>query len=192
MQNFQDMQRNGIQDSDIYEFVNNPAVRKAKAVMGIVKGVMAVGMCTFALVSPLFKKLWSTDDEVFLMFSKGMQILLVLFIVMGAVMALRNLLMLILQFSGNDTTGAGHKYIIIMGALESNAGRVFQIVFGGMFAGFAYFAFTKGPGMLAEGNTVESLYIVSGIFILAGLGLIIGGIIGIVKSVKYYLSGEAV
>ena len=191
MQNFQDMQRNGIQDSDIYEFINNPAVRKAKAVMGIVKGVMAVGMCTFALVSPLFKKFWSTDDEVFLMFSKGVQILLVLFIVMGAVMALRNLLMLILQFSGNDTTGAGHKYIIIMGALESNAGRVFQIVFGGMFAGFAYFAFTKGPGMLAEGNTVESLYIVSGIFILAGLGLIIGGIIGIVKSVKYYLSGEA-
>ena len=191
MQNFQDMQRNGIQDSDIYEFINNPAVRKAKAVMGIVKGVMAAGMCTFALVSPLFKKFWSTDDEVFLMFSKGVQILLVLFIVMGAVMALRNLLMLILQFSGNDTTGAGHKYIIIMGALESNAGRVFQIVFGGMFAGFAYFAFTKGPGMLAEGNTVESLYIVSGIFILAGLGLIIGGIIGIVKSVKYYLSGEA-
>ena len=45
--------------------------------------------------------------------------------------------------------------------------------------------------MLAEGSTVEGLYIVSGIVGLAGLGLIISAIIGIVKSVKYYLSGGA-
>lgn len=191
MQNYQDMQRNGIQESDLYEFVNNPAVRKAKAVIGIVKGVMVTGICAFALVSPLFSRFESTNDDVFLMFSRGMKILLILFIVMGVLMALRNLLILILQFSGNDTAGAGHKYIVIVGALESNAGRVFQIVFGGLFVALSLFAFTQGPDMLAEGSTVESLYIVSGIFTLAGIGLIISAIIGIVKSVKFYLSGGA-
>ena len=78
-----------------------------------------------------------------------------------------------------------------MGALESKAGRVFQIVFGGLFVALSLFAFTQGPDMLAEGSTVESLYIVSGIFTLAGIVLIISAIIGIVKSVKFYLSGGA-
>ena len=192
MQDFQNMAQNGIQHSNIEEFVNNPIVRKARALMDLVKGLMAVGICSYVLFfTPFFDGLSETEDDIAQVFAKGMKALLVLFIVMGFLMFIRSLVVLILLQTGNDGTGAGHRFIVIVGAMQANAGRVFQMVFGGIFVAFSFFAFTQGPDMLAEGSTVEGLYIVSGIFTLAGLGLIIGAIIGIVKSVKYYLSGAA-
>lgn len=192
MQDFQNMAQNGIQQSNIEEFVNNPIVRKARALMDLVKGLMAVGICSYVLFfTPFFDRFSEIEDDIAQVFAKGMKALLVLFIVMGFLMFIRSLVVLILLQTGNDGTGAGHRFIVIVGAMQANAGRVFQIVFGGIFVAFSFFAFTQGPDMLAEGSTVEGLYIVSGIFTLAGLGLIIGAIIGIVKSVKYYLSGAA-
>ena len=192
MQDFQNMAQNGIQHSNIEEFVNNPIVRKARALMDLVKGLMAVGICSYVLFfTPFFDGLSETEDDIAQVFAKGMKALLVLFIVMGFLMFIRSLVVLILLQTGNDGTGAGHRFIVIVGAMQANAGRVFQMVFGGIFVAFSFFAFTQGPDMLAEGSTVEGLYIVSGIFTLAGLGLIIGAIIGIVKSVKYYLSEGA-
>ncbi len=192
MQDFQNMAQNGIQHSNIEEFVNNPIVRKARALMDLVKGLMAVGICSYVLFfTPFFDRLSETEDDIAQVFAKGMKVLLVLFIVMGFLMFIRSLVVLILLQTGNDGTGAGRRFIVIVGAMQANAGRVFQMVFGGIFVAFSFFAFTQGPDMLAEGTTVESLYIVSGIFTLAGLGLIIGAIIGIVKNVKYYLSGAA-
>ena len=192
MQDFQNMAQNGIQQSNIEEFVNNPVVRKARALMDLVKGLMAVGICSYVLFfTPFFDRFSEIEDDIAQVFAKGMKALLVLFIVMGFLMFIRSLVVLILLQTGNDGTGAGHRFIVIVGAMQANAGRVFQIVFGGIFVAFSFFAFTQGPDMLAEGSTVEGLYIVSGIFTLAGLGLIIGAIIGIVKSVKYYLSGAA-
>ncbi len=192
MQDFQNMAQNGIQQSNIEEFVNNPIVRKARALMDLVKGLMAVGICSYVLFfTPFFDRFSEIEDDIAQVFAKGMKALLVLFIVMGFLMFIRSLVVLILLQTGNDGTGAGHRFIVIVGAMQANAGRVFQMVFGGIFVAFSFFAFTQGPDMLAEGSTVEGLYIVSGIFTLAGLGLIIGAIIGIVKSVKYYLSGAA-
>ena len=192
MQDFQNMAQNGIQHSNIEEFVNNPIVRKARALMDLVKGLMAVGICSYVLFfTPFFDRFSEIEDDIAQVFAKGMKALLVLFIVMGFLMFIRSLVVLILLQTGNDGTGAGHRFIVIVGAMQANAGRVFQMVFGGIFVAFSFFAFTQGPDMLAEGSTVEGLYIVSGIFTLAGLGLIIGAIIGIVKSVKYYLSGAA-
>ncbi len=192
MQDFQNMAQNGIQQSNIEEFVNNPIVRKARALMDLVKGLMAVGICSYVLFfTPFFDRFSEIEDDIAQVFTKGMKALLVLFIVMGFLMFIRSLVVLILLQTGNDGTGAGHRFIVIVGAMQANAGRVFQMVFGGIFVAFSFFAFTQGPDMLAEGSTVEGLYIVSGIFTLAGLGLIIGAIIGIVKSVKYYLSGAA-
>ena len=192
MQDFQNMAQNGIQQSNIEEFVNNPIVRKARALMDLVKGLMAVGICSYVLFfTPFFDRFSEIEDDIAQVFAKGMKALLVLFIIMGFLMFIRSLVVLILLQTGNDGTGAGHRFIVIVGAMQANAGRVFQMVFGGIFVAFSFFAFTQGPDMLAEGSTVEGLYIVSGIFTLAGLGLIIGAIIGIVKSVKYYLSGAA-
>ncbi len=187
IQNFRNMSQ-----GDIEEFVNSAAVRRARALMGIVKGLMAVGVCSYVLFfTPFFTKFAEVDDDIARMFVKGMKALLILFIIMGALLFVRSLLILILDLTGNSSAGSGHTLIVIAGALEANAGRVFQMIFGMIFLAFTFFAFTQGPDMLAEGSTVEGLYIVSGIFALAGLGLIIGAIIGIVKSVKYYLSEGA-
>ena len=181
-----------ISQGDIEEFVNSAAVRRARALMGIVKGLMAVGVCSYVLFfTPFFTRFDEIDDDISRVFVGGMKALLILFIIMGALLFVRSLLILILDLTGNSSAGAGHTLIVIAGALEANAGRVFQMIFGMIFLAFTFFAFTQGPDMLAEGSTVEGLYIVSGIFGLAGLGLIISAIIGIVKSVKYYLSGGA-
>ena len=79
---------------------------------------------------------------------------------------------------------------MVMALIEANTGRMIQIVMGAIFVVFSVFAFVKGPGMLAEGSSVEGLYIVSGIFIAAGLGLAITGTVGIIKSiVNYFRNG---
>ncbi len=177
---------------DIDEFVNSAAVRRARALIGIVKGLIDVGVCSCVLFfTSFFMRFDEIDDGIIRVFLGGMKALLILFIIMGALLFVRSLLILILDLTGNSSAGAGHTLIVIVGALEANAGRVFRIIFGMILLAFTFFAFTQGPDMLAEGSTVEGLYIVSGIFALAGLGLIISAIIGIVKSVKYYLSGGA-
>ena len=183
---------NGTQGNDISAYISDDNIRKVKAVTGMIKGAMMAGICGFAFFSPMFRAMQNTGDDVMVTSAHGFKLLLILLMVIGVIMALRNLLMLILQLTGNDETEFGRRYTLIMGAMEVNAGRLVQIVMGSLFVIFAGFAFIQGPDKLAEGSTVEGLYIVSGIFVLAGAGVAIGGIIGIIKSIKYYLSGEGI
>ena len=106
---------------------------------------------------------------------------------MGALSLIRHGLSLYIQISGNEDTRWGRKYLLLTSVLSANVQRLFQLVMGGLFVAFSLFAFIDGPNMLAEGNTVTELYIVSGIFTLAGLGLVISAVIGIIRSIRYYL-----
>ena len=177
---------------DAQRFINDGNVRKISAVVGVIRGVMMAGICSFAILSPIFKAMRSRGDETLNSFGQGFVILLILLLVVGVLSAVRNLITLILMMTGKDTEGFGQKYIMVMGLLEANMGRMVQIVMGAFFVVFSVFAFAKGPNMLAEGSTVEGLYIVSGIFIAAGLGLAIGGTVGIIKSVRNFFSGAGI
>lgn len=173
--------------SNIERFINDSNLRKASAITGIVKGVMMAGICGFALFSPMFKVMLSQGDKTLNVFGNGFIILLILMMVLGVLSALRNLVTLILMITGNDTDGFGRKYIIVMGLMESNAGRMIQIVMGAIFVVFSVFAISSGADNLAEGSSVEGLYIVSGVFIAAGLGLAIAGIVGMIKSIRNFI-----
>ena len=69
---------------DIDEFVNSAAVRRARALMGIVKGLMAVGICSYVLFfTSFFMRFDEIDDDISRVFVGGMKSLLILFIIMG-------------------------------------------------------------------------------------------------------------
>ena len=173
--------------TNIERFINDGNLRKVTAVTGVIKGAMMAGICGFALFSPMFKAMQSQGDKTINVFGTGFVILLILMIVIGALSALRNLVTLILMMTGNDSEGFGRKYIVIMGLLESNTGRLIQMVMGGIFVFISVFAMSSGKNMMAEGSSIEGLYVVSGIFTAVGLGLVISGVIGIVKSVRNFI-----
>lgn len=178
---------NGRGGVDMERFISDSNFRKINALVGIVKGAMMAGICGFAVLSPMFKAMINQGDRQLNLFGYGFVILLILMIVIGVLSAIRNLITLILMMTGNDTDGFGRKYIIVMGLIESNTGRMIQIVMGSIFVIFSVFAISSGADHLAEGSSIEGLYIVSGVFIAAGLGLAIAGVIGIIKSFRNYI-----
>ena len=169
---------------DISKYINDDMVRKASEIQGMVKGVMAVVICVFALISPLLPRMRESGVEILITVSYGFTILMILIGVIGLFMFARNLLAFILQVTGKEETGFGQRYMMFMVAVEACTGNIFVIVFGILFIVFSVFAFIEGPNNLAEGSTVEGLYIVSGVFLAAGLGVVIHGVVSTVKTIK--------
>ena len=184
---FEPPKRGSIKGFDIDKILNDSTMLKIMAVKGIVSSVIMIFVCITAFRSELFDSMIESKDPVMETFSHGFKTLLLIFIVMGALSLIRHGLSLYIQISGNENTRWGRKYLLLTSVLAANVQRVFQLVMGGLFVAFSLFAFIDGPNMLAEGNTVTELYIVSGIFTLVGLGLIISAVIGIIRSIRYYL-----
>ena len=184
---FEPPKRGAIKGFDIDKILNDSTMLKIMAVKGIVSSVIMIFVCITAFRSRLFDTMLESKDPVMETFFHGFKILLLIFIVMGALSLIRHGLSLYIQISGNENTRWGRKYLLLTSVLAANAQRLIQLVMGGLFVAFSLFAFINGPNMLAEGNTVTELYIVSGIFTLAGLGLIISAVIGIIRSIRYYL-----
>ena len=184
---FEPPKRGSIKGFDIDKILNDSTLLKIMAVKGIVSSIIMIFVCITAFRSGLFDSMIESKDPVMETFSHGFKTLLLIFIVMGALSLIRHGLSLYIQISGNEDTRWGRKYLLLTSVLSANVQRLFQLVMGGLFVAFSLFAFIDGPNMLAEGNTVTELYIVSGIFTLAGLGLIISAIIGIIRSIRYYL-----
>ena len=173
---------------DPEHFIDDETVRRVITVIGMVKGLALCAICVYILFSPMWERMRETKDEVILFSVHGFRILLILFIIIGAVMFLRHLLSLIIQLGGMDEDGFGRKYIVIMGVMESNTGRLVQAVMGIIFTVFSIFAIKDGATMLTEGSDETVLYIISGVFCLAGTGMFVSAIIGVVKSIREFLS----
>ncbi|HAL01813.1 MAG TPA: hypothetical protein DCP07_00470 [Lachnospiraceae bacterium] len=184
---FEPPKRGSIKGFDIDKILNDSTLLKIMAVKGIVSSIIMIFVCITAFRSGLFDSMIESKDPVMETFSHGFKTLLLIFIVMGALSLIRHGLSLYIQISGNEDTRWGRKYLLLTSVLSANVQRLFQLVMGGLFVAFSLFAFIDGPNMLAEGNTVTELYIVSGIFTLAGLGLVISAVIGIIRSIRYYL-----
>lgn len=184
---FEPPKRGAIKGFDIDKILNDSTMLKIMAVKGIVSSVIMIFVCITAFRSRLFDAMIESKDPVMETFFHGFKTLLLILIVMGALSLIRHGLSLYIQISGNEDTRWGRKYLLLTSVLAANAQRLIQLVMGGLFVAFSLFAFIDGPNMLAEGNTVTELYIVSGIFTLAGLGLIISAVIGIIRSIRYYL-----
>ncbi len=160
-------------------------LRNARLTIDLIKGVAISGILLYALLNnPLLAQMKQADDELLNTFAKVFSALLILIFVIALVSAIRNGIALIICLTGNDESGKGHRYIELMDHISSNTGRIFQIIMGAAFIIMASFAFKDGPSALAEGSSLSALYIVSGIFIVAGLGLVITGVIGIIRSFK--------
>ena len=184
---FEPPKRGAIKGFDIDKILNDSTMLKIMTIKGIVSSIIMIFICVTALRSGLFDSMIESKDPVMETFSHGFKTLLLIFIVMGALSLIRHGLSLYIQISGNEDTRWGRKYLLLTSVLSANVQRLFQLVMGGLFVAFSLFAFIDGPNMLAEGNTVTELYIVSGIFTLAGLGLVISAVIGIIRSIRYYL-----
>ena len=184
---FEPPKRGAIKGFDIDKILNDSTMLKIMTIKGIVSSIIMIFICITAFRSGLFDSMIESKDPVMETFSHGFKTLLLIFIVMGALSLIRHGLSLYIQISGNEDTRWGRKYLLLTSVLSANVQRLFQLVMGGLFVAFSLFAFIDGPNMLAEGNTVTELYIVSGIFTLAGLGLVISAVIGIIRSIRYYL-----
>ena len=169
---------------DIDKYINDDTLRKASEINGIIKAVSLIAICVVALKSPILPFMKNSGDSLLITVSHGFKILLIILGIIGILMFLRNLLAFILQITGKEETEFRQKYMMFMAVIEASTGNVFSFLFGCLFIIFSLFAFINGPDNLAEGSTVEGLYIVSGIFLIAGLGIAIFGIVGTVKNIK--------
>ncbi len=184
---FEPPKRGAIKGFDIDKILNDSTMLKIMTIKGIVSSIIMIFICITALRANLFNRMQETKDPVVETFFHGFRILLIILLVIGFLSLIRHGLSLYIQVSGNEDSRWGKKYLLLTSVLAANAQRFMQFVMGVIFIAFSMFAFIDGPNMLAEGNTVTELYIVSGIFTLAGLGLIISAVIGIIRSIRYYL-----
>ena len=173
---------------DITKYINDDTIRKAAAIHGVIKGAMLIFVCVAALASPMFRAMKNSGDSLLVTFSHGFVILLILLALTGVFMFVRNLLALILQLTGKEETEFGQKYLMFMTVMEASAGDMIAIVFGSLFIILSLFAIITGGDNLAEGSSATALYIISGVFCIAGLSVVIHGIVGTVKNIKSIIS----
>lgn len=165
-------------------------IRNIKGAVSLGRNLIAVAAILYILFAAGFRdKMKAVDDPVMKIFANGFQILLIVLLVIAALAAIRDLLLVILCFSGKADNGFGLRYVKAAEAMGTAAGNVFQIVMGVVFVIISCFTIKNGPSMLAEGSSVEALYVVSGIFIASGAGLVIAGIIGIIKAIRAAVAG---
>ena len=158
-------------------------LRKVNAIRGVISGALTAGVCIYAFFSPMFARFRDTEDEVFELAANGMQLILIMFAVLGLLIFLRNLLTLIIIFTGNEYSAFSEKYLELAGFLESNTGRLASIVISVIITAFGAFAIGGGAAGLTEGDPM-ALYIVAGVFIAAGVGTAVVNLIGLIRSIR--------
>ena len=161
------------------------SLRNAKTAISLVKsGVAAIVMVYVLIGAPILPAMRQSGDETLMSFAGFFSVLLCVFLGICIIDFIRNLILLILFYTGNDESEFGRKYVNLMGVIQQCAGQIFQIIFGIAFLSFSVFAITKGPSMLAEGSDLNTLYIVSGVFVLAGVIIITSGVIGLIRAIR--------
>ncbi len=165
-------------------------LRNVRTVMSIIKSATAVAVLLYVLLgTPIFKSMSESGSDMLRIISGGMKILLILMIVIAAISLVKDILMMIFIHNGMADSGFGHRYIVIAEAAGSCTGNFIQIVMGALLVIFACFALKDGAANPAEGDTVEGLYIVSVVFIIAGGGLVLAGVISVVKTIIKVVRG---
>ncbi len=155
----------------------------AGAAIKIVRSAISLVMIGFMLVmaSSMFSTMAETGDGIIVSFSKGMKAMLLVIFVMAAVMLIHDVVEFFIIKSGSYENGFGRMFLYFTGIIQANYSNMFMVIFGAVFAGFAA-AFILMGGYLTNGD--KTGLIIGIVFIVAGLGVMGGGIWGLVRMVR--------
>ncbi len=155
----------------------------AGAAIKIVRSAISLVMIGFMLVmaSSMFSTMGETGDGIIVSFSKGMKAMLLVIFVMAAVMLIHDVVEFFIIKSGSYENGFGRMFLYFTGIIQANYSNMFMVIFGAVFAGFAA-SFILMGGYLTNGD--KTGLIIGIVFIVAGLGVMGGGIWGLVRMVR--------
>ncbi len=155
----------------------------AGAAIKIVRSAISLVMIGFMLVmaSSMFKSMGETGDGIIVSVSKGMKAMMLVIFAMTAIMLLHNIVEFFIIKSGSYENGFGRMFLYFTGIIQANYSNMFMVIFGAVFAGFAA-AFILMGGYLTNGD--KTGLIIGIVFIVAGLGVMGGGIWGLVRMVR--------
>lgn len=155
----------------------------AGAAIKIVRSAISLVMIGFMLVmaSSMFSTMAETGDGIIVSFSKGMKAMLLVIFVMAAVMLIHDVVEFFIIKSGSYENGFGRMFLYFTGIIQANYSNMFMVIFGAVFAGFAA-SFILMGGYLTNGD--KTGLIIGIVFIVAGLGVMGGGIWGLVRMVR--------